>query len=50
MRDYLHSLVTASDVGLVDEDAGDGFLSSHLYQQILVVGAILYNSCQKHTL
>jgi len=38
---YLHGVVAASDVFLVDEDAGDGFLSGYLMQQLLVVGPVL---------
>lgn len=38
---HLHGVVTASDVFLVDEDAGDGFLPRHLMQQVLVVGSVL---------
>lgn len=38
---HLHGVVTASDVFLVDEDAGDGFLPCHLMQQVLVVGSVL---------
>lgn len=41
MNPHLHGVVTASDVFLVDEDVGDGFLPRHLMQQVLVVGPVL---------